>query len=81
MSRIGYLLRPRGERGQRAAVTGRAHHDQGPKLEHHRGTPSDVAEILKKPISQEMLGGHAMLEDPVVVQGTVALHLRYPLRR
>ena len=24
-------------------------------LEHHRGTPSDVAEILKKPISQEML--------------------------
>ena len=51
------------------------------KLEHHRGTPSDVAEILKKPISQEMLGGHAMLEDPVVVQGTVALHLSYPLRR
>jgi Pyridoxamine 5'-phosphate oxidase len=24
-------------------------------LKHHRGTPSDVAEILKKPISQEML--------------------------
>ena len=24
-------------------------------LEHHRGTPSDVAEILEKPISQEML--------------------------
>ena len=34
------------------------------KLEHHRATPSDVAEILKKPISQEMLGGHVMLEDP-----------------
>ena len=38
-------------------------------------------EILKRPISQEMLGGHAMLEYPVVVQGTVALHLRYPWRR
>jgi hypothetical protein len=25
------------------------------KLKHHRGTPSDVAEILSKPISQEML--------------------------
>ena len=25
------------------------------RLKHHRGTPSDVAEILKKPISQEML--------------------------
>ena len=24
-------------------------------LKHHRGTPSDVAEILKQPISQEML--------------------------
>ena len=24
-------------------------------LKHHRGTPSDVAKILKKPISQEML--------------------------
>jgi uncharacterized pyridoxamine 5'-phosphate oxidase family protein len=24
-------------------------------LKHHRGTPSDVAQILKKPISQEML--------------------------
>ena len=24
-------------------------------LKHHRGAPSDVAEILKKPISQEML--------------------------
>ena len=34
------------------------------KLEHHRATPSDVAEILKKPISQEMLGGHVMLKDP-----------------
>lgn len=25
--------------------------------------------------------GHVMLEDPVVVQGTRALHLRYPVRR
>jgi dihydrofolate reductase len=25
--------------------------------------------------------GHLMLEDPVVVQGTRALHLRYPVRR
>ena len=25
------------------------------RLKHHRGTPSDVAEILKKPIGQEML--------------------------
>jgi hypothetical protein len=51
------------------------------KLEHHRATPSDVAEILKKPISQEMFGGPVMLEDPVVGQGSVALHLRCPLRR
>ena len=28
-----------------------------------------------------LLGGHLMLEDPVVVQGTRALHLRYPVRR
>ena len=26
-------------------------------------------------------GGHLMLEDPVVVQGSRALHLRYPVRR
>jgi dihydrofolate reductase len=25
--------------------------------------------------------GHVMLEDPIVVQGTRALHLRYPVRR
>jgi dihydrofolate reductase len=29
----------------------------------------------------ELIGGHVMLEDPVVVQGTRALHLRYPVRR
>ena len=29
----------------------------------------------------ELLRGHVMLEDPVVVQGTRALHLRYPVRR
>jgi dihydrofolate reductase len=29
----------------------------------------------------ELLGGHVMLEDPVVVQGARALHLRYPVRR
>src|SRR4051794_26208604 len=29
----------------------------------------------------ELVGGHLMLEDPVVVQGTRALHLRYPVRR
>src|SRR6478735_1717991 len=29
----------------------------------------------------ELVGGHVMLEDPVVVQGTRALHLRYPVRR
>ena len=28
-----------------------------------------------------LIGGHVMLEDPVVVQGTRALHLRYPVRR
>jgi dihydrofolate reductase len=28
----------------------------------------------------ELAGGHIMLEDPVVVQGTRALHLRYPVR-
>jgi dihydrofolate reductase len=29
----------------------------------------------------ELVHGHVMLEDPVVVQGTRALHLRYPVRR
>jgi dihydrofolate reductase len=29
----------------------------------------------------ELVGGHVLLEDPVVVQGTRALHLRYPVRR
>ena len=29
----------------------------------------------------EFVGAHVMLEDPVVVQGTRALHLRYPVRR
>jgi dihydrofolate reductase len=29
----------------------------------------------------ELVGGHLMLEDPVVVQGTRALHLRYAVRR
>jgi dihydrofolate reductase len=29
----------------------------------------------------ELVGGHVMLEDPVVVQGERALHLRYPVRR
>ena len=28
----------------------------------------------------ELSAGHVMLEDPVVVQGTRALHLRYPVR-
>jgi dihydrofolate reductase len=29
----------------------------------------------------EFVGDHVMLEDPFVVQGTRALHLRYPVRR
>jgi dihydrofolate reductase len=29
----------------------------------------------------ELVGGHVTLEDPVVIQGTRALHLRYPVRR
>ncbi len=29
----------------------------------------------------EFIDGHVMLEDPVVVQGARALHLRYPVRR
>src|SRR4051812_42443914 len=29
----------------------------------------------------ELVGDHVMLEDPVVVQGARALHLRYPVRR
>jgi len=29
----------------------------------------------------DLVDGHVMLEDPVVVQGTRALHLRYPVRR
>jgi dihydrofolate reductase len=28
-----------------------------------------------------LIGDHVMLEDPLVVQGTRALHLRYPVRR
>jgi dihydrofolate reductase len=29
----------------------------------------------------DLVAGHVMLEDPVVVQGSRALHLRYPVRR
>ena len=29
----------------------------------------------------ELTGGHVMLDDPVVVEGSRALHLRYPVRR
>ncbi len=29
----------------------------------------------------ELVGGHVLLEDPVVVQGTRSLHLRYAVRR
>jgi dihydrofolate reductase len=29
----------------------------------------------------ELVGDHVMLEDPIVFQGTRALHLRYPIRR
>ena len=29
----------------------------------------------------ELVGGHVMLEDPVVIHGTRALHLRYAVRR
>lgn len=29
----------------------------------------------------ELVGGHVVLEDPIVVQGIRALHLRYPVRR
>lgn len=29
----------------------------------------------------ELVGGHVMLDDPAVVQGSRALHLRYPVRR
>lgn len=29
----------------------------------------------------ELVGGHVMLDDPEVVHGTRALHLRYPVRR
>lgn len=29
----------------------------------------------------ELVGGHVLLEDPDVVQGSRALHLRYPVRR
>ncbi len=29
----------------------------------------------------ELAGGHVLLDDPVVVPGTRALHLRYPVRR
>jgi dihydrofolate reductase len=29
----------------------------------------------------DLVGGHVLLDDPVVVQGRRALHLRYPVRR
>jgi len=29
----------------------------------------------------DLVGGHVVLDDPMVVQGTRALHLRYPVRR
>ena len=29
----------------------------------------------------ELVGGHVMLEDPIVVEGVRALHLRYEVRR
>jgi dihydrofolate reductase len=29
----------------------------------------------------DLVDGHVMLEDPIVVEGTRALHLRYPVRR
>ena len=29
----------------------------------------------------DLIGGHLMLEDPVVVEGSRALHLRYPVRQ
>ena len=29
----------------------------------------------------DLVDGHVMLEDPVVVEGRRALHLRYPVRR
>ena len=29
----------------------------------------------------DLVGGHVLLDDPVVVEGTRALHLRYPVRR
>jgi dihydrofolate reductase len=32
------------------------------------------------PYFTERLKGHLMLEDPIVVQGVRALHLRYPVR-
>jgi dihydrofolate reductase len=33
------------------------------------------------PYFSKLAGGHLLLEDPVVVQGRRALHLRYPVRR
>lgn len=33
------------------------------------------------PYFAKLKGGHLLLEDPVVVQGKRALHLRYPVRR
>lgn len=33
------------------------------------------------PYFSSVIGGHVLLEDPAVVQGRRALHLRYPVRR
>ena len=55
MSRVGFLFRPSVN-----AANGPLSHEEHTMakdltLKHHRGTPSDVTEILRKPISQEML--------------------------
>jgi hypothetical protein len=33
------------------------------------------------PYFSKLTKGHQLLEDPIVVQGRRALHLRYPVRR
>ena len=33
------------------------------------------------PYFSKLKGGHLLLDDPIVVQGERALHLRYPVRR
>jgi hypothetical protein len=56
VSKVGIRLRSQDERGQRGCDHSEEHAMAEPAtVTHHRGTPGEVAAVLKKPIAQEML--------------------------